>query len=92
MSKYIKVEDLQAFCDNQKDHCITPNDFQRFNHIEIKEPHENWHTGTPTEEGWYLCQTKAYWIVLFFDSILGWVEKKEAPYIEAWQKIEPYRG
>ena len=39
MSKYIKVEDLQAFCDNQKDHCITPNDFQRFNHIEIEEPH-----------------------------------------------------
>ena len=51
-----------------------------------------WHTETPTEEGWYLVQTKGYWVVLFFDSILGWVEKKEAPYIEAWQKIEPYEA
>ncbi len=35
MSRYIKVDDLQAFCDNQADHSITPNDFQRMNYIEI---------------------------------------------------------
>ena len=35
MSKYIKVDDLQAFCDNQIDHSITPNCFQRMNHLEI---------------------------------------------------------
>ena len=35
MSKYIKIDDLQAFCDNQTDHSITPNDFQRMNYIEI---------------------------------------------------------
>lgn len=33
--KYISVDDLQAYCDNQKDHSITPNEFQRMNHIEI---------------------------------------------------------
>ena len=35
MSKYISVEELQKFCNNQKDHSITPNDFQRMNHLEI---------------------------------------------------------
>ena len=33
--KYISVDALQAFCDNQIDHSITPNDFQRMNQIEI---------------------------------------------------------
>ena len=33
--KYVKVDDLQAYCDNQIDHSITPNDFQRMNHLEI---------------------------------------------------------
>ena len=37
MSKYVKVDDLQAFCDNQIDHTITPNVFQRMNHIEIPD-------------------------------------------------------
>ena len=35
MSKYVKVDDLQAYCDNQQDHSITPNVFQRMNHIEV---------------------------------------------------------
>ena len=35
MSKYVKVDDLQAYCDNQIDHSITPNVFQRMEHIEI---------------------------------------------------------
>ena len=47
--KFVKLDDLQTFCDNQKDHAITPNDFQRMKHYEF-----GWHTGTPTEEGWYL--------------------------------------
>ena len=37
MSKYIKVDDLQKYCDNQKDHAITPNDFQRMNFIELPD-------------------------------------------------------
>ena len=33
--KYVKVDDLQAYCDNQIDHSITPNDFQRMNHLDV---------------------------------------------------------
>ena len=33
--KYVSVDDLQAYCDNQIDHSITPNDFQRMNHLDI---------------------------------------------------------
>lgn len=29
----IKVSVLQDYCDNSKDHSITPNEFQRFPHI-----------------------------------------------------------
>ena len=39
MSRYIKVDDLQRYCDNQKDHSITPNDFQRMNFIELPDKH-----------------------------------------------------
>ena len=39
MSKYIKVNDLQKYCDNQKDHAITTNDFQRMNFIELPDNH-----------------------------------------------------
>ena len=35
MSKYIKVDDLQEYCDHQVAHEITPNVFQRMNQIEI---------------------------------------------------------
>ena len=35
MSRYIKIDDLQAYCDNQIDHSITPNDFQRMNSVEL---------------------------------------------------------
>ena len=37
MSKYVKVDDLQAYCDNQKGHSITPNVFQRMEFIEIPD-------------------------------------------------------
>ena len=33
--KYVTVDDLQAYCDNQTDHSITPNDFQRMNYLDI---------------------------------------------------------
>lgn len=62
-----------------------------------------WHTGTPTEEGWYLIQTKRVDVdtgryifkvgnlsdVLWFQSE-GY--KELSCYgIVAWQKIEPYK-
>ncbi len=32
--EYIKVADLVAFCENSKDHSISPNDFMRMNRVE----------------------------------------------------------
>ena len=49
---YISVDDLQAFCDNSKDHAITPNDFQRMNQIEVVlcKNCENWIPGYITDQ------------------------------------------
>ena len=83
--KFVKLDDLQTFCDNQKDHAITPNDFQRMKHYEF-----GWHTGTPTEEGWYLCAygdnfyCANYWNGIWRNSWGGT--------LLAWQKITPYEG
>lgn len=33
--RYVKVDDLQEYCDHQIAHEITPNEFQRMNHLEI---------------------------------------------------------
>ena len=94
MSKYIKVDDLQRFCDNQKDHSITPNDFQRMNHYDF-----GWHTGTPTEEGLYAVYYYADgeydygfadWNGGFWDEHFSY-DSVGCRFI-AWQKIEPYEG
>lgn len=50
MSKYIKVDDLQEYCNNMKDHSITPNEFQRMNHIEIPDEHGRIIDTGPLEE------------------------------------------
>ena len=94
MSKYIKVDDLQSYCDNQKDHTITPNDFQRMNQIEI-----GWHTGTPTEEGLYLTVVKiddgngkhcyTYEPVFWKD---GWCFRHNTQPIVAWIPITPFEA
>ena len=40
---YIGIETLLNFCSNDKNHCITPNDFMRMNRVKIDErPHGNW--------------------------------------------------
>ena len=95
MSKYIKVDDLQRYCDNQKDHTITPNEFQRMTQYDF-----GWHTGTPTEEGWYLlqypkCKEQPYELAQWngehfvavkpFHAIIVRIEASSVPY---WQKIE----
>ena len=58
----------------------------------------NWHTGTPTEEGWYLIQTedgdfmaveKNEYGLWFVDSF--GCSKVNSESIVAWQKIEPYK-
>lgn len=50
-----------------------------------------WHTGTPTEEGWYLCAygdnffCANYW----YKNGIGWRERWGGILL-AWQKITPY--
>ena len=40
---YIGIETLLYFCNNQKDHCVTPNDFMRMNRVKIDERlHGEW--------------------------------------------------
>lgn len=48
-----------------------------------------WHTGTPTEEGWYVCKMKGtdLYETQYFTGV-NWNEE----IIEAWQKIEPYEA
>ena len=101
MSKYIKVDDLQRYCDNQKDHSITPNEFQRMTQYDF-----GWHTGTPTEEGWYLvayecvyeCKYKGkleYHTMHIFENELGYKDIRgrgsdDVWKMLAWMPITPY--
>ncbi len=67
--KYIKVEDLQKYCDNQTDHTISPNEFQRMNHYKF-----GWQTGIPTEKGRYVCLVRDKGCVLDKYVILEWLD------------------
>lgn len=63
-----------------------------------------WHTGVPTEEGYYLIHLKKYYYKDTFGYIVakwersGWRTINIGSYwnldeeIDAWQKIEPYKG
>lgn len=55
----------------------------------LEELDENpWHTGIPTQDGWYLVKTPAGWRVVQYDKIVGWVKFKDKAFIKKWQKIE----
>lgn len=102
MSKYIKVDDLQRYCNNQKDHSITPNEFQRMTHYDF-----GWHTGTPTEEGWYLvayeciheCRNKGkleYFTMHILEDEFGYKDIRGRASDDvwkavAWMPIEPFK-
>jgi len=102
VSKYIKVDDLQRYCDNQKNHSITPNEFQRMNHYDF-----GLHTGTPTEEGLYAVyylddnNPSATPYEVLYDGFLSpdgegnWIDRDgERRFIDddivRWQKITPF--
>lgn len=64
----------------------------------------HWHTGTPTEEGWYLvaykkrdCDGSFYWEYgarVWIEIVEGegyWNVCEEKHPVLAWQKIEPYK-
>lgn len=64
---------------------------------DLKEA-KNWHTGTPTEKGWYLCayDTDIYLANYWVGS--GWLKQYRAEGIDcrqgllAWQKIESFEA
>ena len=87
MAKYIKVKDLQDFCDNQKDHTITPNDFQRMTQYDF-----GWHVGTPIYMGRYLVSNGYDTSISYFDGkefIKDFLGFPNVGDIVKWQKIEP---
>lgn len=62
---YIGLETLLEFCSNQKDHCVTPNDFMRMNRVKIDErPHREWKPlGEPDDlctHSWYFCSNCSF--------------------------------
>ena len=62
------------------------------NHIEIKEPHEKWHTGTPTEGEWYLCKSEhmvGYDVGYYVNGRFNRLHCFNQEDITEWQKIEP---
>lgn len=52
----------------------------------------NWHTGTPTESGWYLIKYKHIGEMRYIamEDPSSWVFTADTTI--GWQKIEPYRG
>ena len=87
--KYYSEETVKALLENVSLHTLDdcPS-------IEIPNP---WHTGTPTEEGWYLLQFKDdNTDEIRFDTIKLTKERIEhlnalAWFVHPWQKIEPYK-
>lgn len=55
-----------------------------------KKP-SNWHTGTPTEEGWYLCKSEhmvGYDVGYYFNGRFNRLHCFNQGDITEWQKIE----
>lgn len=59
---------------------------------------DGWHTGTPTDEGWYLIQTKGGDFMAVEKNAHGlWLEDNYGyrevhnGFVVAWQKIEPFK-
>lgn len=61
-----------------------------------KKASNNWHTGTPTEEGWYLVtngddDSASYDIGKWDGESFCYMEYLDSAYVVAWQKIDPYK-
>lgn len=85
---------------------VSSSDIEDYPYIEIGDTQSNWHTGTPTEEGWYLVAYQhkdiiTYYAVRFFlekDLDMEFLDSEGGIYYPdiwkavAWQKIEPYEA
>ena len=60
---YIGIETLLNFCENSKDHSVTPNDFMRMKRVRMPEQKKKWipvsEKAHPTKEGKYLVTDDA---------------------------------
>ena len=52
--------------------------------IWVEEKPSLWHTGTPTEEGWYVCKLRGVDIY----ETENYIGNEWGGYIEKWQKID----
>ena len=73
--KYVSVDDLHAYCDNQKDHSITPNDFQRMNHIDIPDDIEDFSDGYHTFNELYFQRLVLFAVIVNTNKHKAWKTK-----------------
>ena len=91
-------DDIKEIVEQELD-CMSPYPFD----ITFSEVENPWHTGTPTEEGWYLLhlrEDKAMWkdkpfCVAYMDGH-RWLSINDffilVDDVIAWQKIEPFKA
>lgn len=63
---------------------------KEINKILNKVDENPWRTDTPTEEGWYLCSTKASDFSIHHFDGNEW-DFCTLDFVRAWQKIEPFK-
>jgi len=110
ISKATSMEDVIArleYISKRLEEFESPEDFALSMSIDEcidylrKNTKSSWHTGTPTEEGWYIVHVKSDLIDKPFDVIKfkegkWWdyledvLEVVSNDYIIAWRRIEPY--
>lgn len=59
---YIAIETLLNFCENSKDHAVTPNDFMRMARVRVPERKTGrWIYGeNDGQDGWYCSECKGF--------------------------------
>lgn len=97
---YIGIETLLNFCSNDKNHCVTPNDFMRMNRIKIDErPHGEWipcSERLPDMNKKVLCACIANIYEVLELRAIGWFYDNAHIYMKgfvlAWMPLpEPYK-
>ena len=99
---YIRTVGEVAYIECADCHCqteyVNPKEIDKIIQTWNTRPNP-WHTGTPTEEGWYQTEVKvrdcdgSYYLMyesVWFDGE-EWVNRRHEQPVVAWQKIEPYK-
>lgn len=80
-----KNEGFKAFCEGVRDA------FAEVKMCGLVNLDTNWHTGTPTEEGWYLLCLKRDDTEYFYTTYFRYDGADKVKDVVAYQKIEPYK-